>query len=248
MITSRQNSFIKEIKSLSEKKRRDEKGLFTVEGVKGVKEALASSFGVCAVVGTEKGFSFFTEGSVPSSVRVETVSEDVFSSITTESSPQGIIAVVKKPTVKPPKSENAIFLDRVSDPANVGAIVRTAVCAGITDIYLYGTADPFGEKAVRASMGGIFRVNFIEADGTASDCPLPLVVADMNGENVFERKTESNFCLVIGNEANGVSDEVKKRASFTVRIPMKNGMESLNAGVSAGILVYALDKNARKGE
>jgi tRNA G18 (ribose-2'-O)-methylase SpoU len=71
---------------------------------------------------------------------------------------------------------------------------------------------------------------------------IPFVIADMNGKNVFEFSTNENVCLVIGNEANGVSEFMRNKATYTVKIPMENGMESLNAGVAAGILMYQLKK------
>ena len=91
-------------------------------------------------------------------------------------------------------------------------------------------------------MSGVFRANIMRAeiDEILSVINLPLVVADMNGQNVFELKLSKPICLVIGSEGNGVSDFVKDKADLTVKIPMENGMESLNASVSAGILMYAL--------
>ena len=94
-------------------------------------------------------------------------------------------------------------------------------------------------------MGGVFRAKIYTCtkQQALDGIKLPIVVADMKGENVFENTLKGDFCLVIGNEGHGVSQEVKSRASHTVSIPMQNGMESLNASVSAGILMYALKKN-----
>jgi 23S rRNA (guanosine2251-2'-O)-methyltransferase len=96
-------------------------------------------------------------------------------------------------------------------------------------------------------MSGIFRVSVMRADvkDILSVLNLPLYVADMDGQSVFEHSAKGNVCLVIGNEGHGVSDEVKKAADFTVKIPMENGVESLNAAVSASILMYNLKMNAR---
>ena len=93
-------------------------------------------------------------------------------------------------------------------------------------------------------MSGVFRANIMRAEinEILSVINLPLVVADMDGQNVFELNLSKPCCLVIGSEGNGVSDFVKDKADLTVKIPMENGMESLNASVSAGILMYALKR------
>ncbi len=240
MITSKSNALIKRIRSLSDKKFRDEFGLFVVEGVKSVNEAINSSLEVSVIVGTEKGLSAISSGGE----KIEQVSEEVFLSISGEKSPQGVLAVVNKPKAISPFSGNrAILLDGVSDPANVGAIIRTAAAVGITGVFAVGScADPFSPKSVRASMGGIFKINYRETEYSkiSEEIGLPLIVADMGGENIFNFSVPEKFCLVIGNEGKGVSQTLKSNADYTVSIPMENGVESLNAAVSAGILMYLL--------
>lgn len=242
MITSKQNSFIKEIRSLSDKKFRDKLNLYLVEGIKPVKEALDLNLSVFAIIGTEKGLSQIDANGV----RVECVSEEVFRSISAEVTPQGVIAVIKKPEnlLKKPCS-SCILLDGVSDPSNVGAIIRTAAASGYKTVFMTEEcADPFSPKAVRSSMSGVFRVNIARAklEEILSVVDLPIYVADMQGENVFTHTPKSDFCLVIGNEGHGVSKVLKDKADFTVSIPMQNGVESLNAAVSAGLLMYNLKK------
>ena len=242
MITSKQNSFIKEIRSLSDKKFRDKLNLYTVEGTKIVKEALGLKLPICAVLGTEKGLT----GLTVDGIRVEYVSEEVFSSISTEKSPQGVIAVIEKPknqVISP--LTNCLLLDGVADPANVGAIIRTAAASGYNTVYLTeDCADQFSPKAVRSSMSGVFRVKTVRAkvEELLSVINLPIYVADMCGENVFTHTPKDNFCLVIGNEGRGVSSTLKNKADFTVSIPMENEVESLNAAVSAGLIMYGLKK------
>lgn len=239
MITSRQNAFIKEIRSLADKKNRDALNLYVAEGIKTVLEAVKANQKIYAVIGTEKAIR---QVSLPD-CRVETVSEDVFKSISSEVSPQGLLAVIEKPVYDyAMPTSSCVFLDGVSDPSNVGAVIRTAVASGYDSVYLCETADPYGPKAVRASMSGIFKVkvyNVIREDFVKTN-RLPIVIADMDGENVFDIKTDKDVCLVIGNEGKGVSAFMKQNSNITVSIPMQNGMESLNASVSAGILMYAL--------
>ncbi len=244
MITSKQNALIKEIKSLSDKKFRDRLGVFVVEGVKPVREAVELGLNVRNVVVTEKGALSIAN----LNIAFETVSDEVFHYISEEKSPQGVLAVVYKPQneLKPPKSR-CLLLDAVSDPSNVGAIIRTAAAAGYSDVYMtLDSADAYSNKAVRASMTGVFRVNVMRADidDLLSVINLPLYIADMDGEDVSTVVPKSDFCLVIGNEGRGVSDKILNKARFTISIPMQNGVESLNAAVSAGILMYSLNKKA----
>ena len=246
MITSKQNSFIKEIRSLSDKKFRDKLNLYTVEGTKLVREALALSLPVYAIIGTQKGLLGINAGAV----RVEEVSDEVFASISSEISPQGVIAVIYKPEnqlVAPTSS--CVLLDGVSDPSNVGAILRTAAAAGYDTVYMTDDcADPFSPKAVRASMSGVFRVNIVRATRTQllSVIDKDIVVADMGGENVYQTKIDGDFCLVIGNEGHGVSEEIIKAAKKVISIPMENGIESLNAAVSAALLLYGIKASSIK--
>lgn len=240
MIISKQNALIKEIKSLSDKKFRDRLNVFVVEGIKPVREAIALNLKIRNVILTEKASALIGEGNF----NREIVSDQVFDYVSEEITPQGALAIVYKSdnVIKSPTGK-CLLLDGVSDPANVGAIIRTAAAAGYNDIYMTAEcADPYSQKAVRASMSGIFRVNVMRGDiqSLLSVINLPVWVADMNGQNVYSAKNTGDFCLVIGNEGRGVSEELKARANFTVSIPMENGMESLNAAVSAGILMYSL--------
>lgn len=247
MITSKQNSLIKEIRSLSDKKFRDRLGLYLVEGSKIVKEAVELKLPITAIVGTERGLDGIDGGLV----RTELVTEEVFSSISSEVNPQGVIAVIKKPENKlVSPNESCVLLDGVADPANVGAIIRTAAAAGYNTVFLTeDCADQFSPKAVRSSMSGVFRVDTIRASVSQllDLINLPVYVADMDGENVFTHTPSGAFCLVIGNEGHGVSSAVRNSASRTVSIPMQNGVESLNAAVSAALLMYNLkDKELKK--
>lgn len=243
MITSRQNALVKEIRALKDKKVRDESGLFVIEGVKTVKEALECGVSVKNVVCTEKGLSLI--GLAESAVTL--VTDDVFKSISDEVTPQGVIATAYKPVypLSPPEGDS-ILLDGVSDPKNVGAIIRTAAAAGYKDLYLVNAADPFSPKAVRASMSGIYKVrtHTCTIEEAFSIINAEFIVADMRGENAFAFKPSGSFCLVIGNEGNGVSPAVKNAVKTAVSIPMQNGTESLNAAVSAGILMYALKNSS----
>ena len=176
------------------------------------------------------------------------VSEDVFRHLSDEKTPQGVLCRVRipeTPLVAP--TGKCLVLDGVADPGNVGTILRTANAAGYSAIYLTeDCADPYSPKSVRASMSGVFFTKIYRAKRAEILSVLegiPVIVADMAGENVFSFVAPDKFALAIGNEANGISDELAGIASHTVKIPMQATQESLNAAISAGIIMYVLKRN-----
>ena len=238
IILSRQNPLVKELASLKEKKGRRRTGTFLVEGHKMVREAVASGMDVVRLI-LREDYAGETYG-LPA-VRL---GRDAFAAVCDEKTPQGIAAEVAIPlrSVQPPQGR-CLLLDGLQDPANVGAIIRTAVAAGYEDVYLAGCADPFSPKSVRASMSGVFFARIMQ--GTQEEilsaiAGMPVIAADMGGEDVFSYAAPEKFCLAVGSEGSGLSALVRGRADVTVRIPMDARTESLNAAVSAGILMYAL--------
>ena len=173
------------------------------------------------------------------------VSQDVFRFLSDEKTPQGVLCRVKIPqTSLAAPTAPCLILDGVADPGNMGAIIRTANAAGYKEIYLVdGCVDAYAPKSVRASMSGIFFTKLYQGSREeilAAVQGVPVIVADMQGESVFRFTAPEKFALVIGNEANGVSVEMRNAAKYTVKIPMEQTQESLNAAVSAGILMYVL--------
>lgn len=240
VIVSRSNPQVKELASLKEKKYREQSGAFLVEGEKMVRECIASGMNVRRLIVREdrEGETY----GLPAIV----LGADAFRAATDTISPQGIAAEVELPrcAVRPPR-KNCIFLDGVSDPSNVGAIVRTAVAAGYEELYLADCADPFSPKSVRASMSGVFYARLMRGDRETLLSALEgvaLIAADMEGENIFSFTPPKQFALCIGNEGNGLSRAVFARATHRVRIPMDARTESLNAAVSAGIMMYQLNQ------
>jgi TrmH family RNA methyltransferase len=244
ILTSKNNPIIKETAALKEKKGRKEHGLFLIEGWKMARECQKSDFEIERVFVSEiyDGEISFPEGLI---VRV---SDDVFRHLSDEKTPQGILCRARIParSLVPPKG-NCLLLDGVADPGNLGAILRTANAAGYKEVYLTKEcADPYSPKSVRASMSGVFFTQIYRAERSEILAVLkevPILIADMGGANVFSYVPPKQFALVIGNEANGVSDEVKNAAFQTVKIPMQDTQESLNAAISAGIIMYVLQKD-----
>ncbi len=243
ILTSKNNPLIKETASLKEKKGRKEQGLFLVEGRKMVAECLKSHLQIERVFLTE---AYDGEVPFPDDMQVR-VSEEVFRFLSDEKTPQGILCRLRIPKeeVLPPTGKG-LFLDGVADPGNMGAILRTANAAGYSEVYLTSDCtDPYAPKSVRASMSGLFFTKLYRGERAELLSLLegtPIVVADMGGANVFTFTPPKRFLLAIGNEANGISDEVRARASHTVKIPMRDTQESLNAAVSAGIIMYELSR------
>lgn len=244
ILTSKNNPLIKETAGLKEKKGRRELGSFLVEGVKMARECQKSGLKIekIFVAETYDGENFDESKTV-------VVSQDVLRFLSDEKTPQGVVCRVRIPTEKlqPPKGK-CLLLDGVADPGNMGAIIRTANAAGYDELYLTkDCTDPYSPKSVRASMSGVFftKLYVAERDEILSVLNgIDVLVADMNGENVFNFVAPEKFALVIGNEANGVSAQVRKVATRTLRIPMQSTQESLNAAVAAGVSMYLLAKDA----
>ena len=238
--SSKQNALVKEIASLKDKKYRNKLGLFVAEGVKMVNEAISSGVKIKTVVATTETLPLITKGNYS----VMEVTSEVFKYMSDETTPQGALAVIYayNGEVLPPK-QNSLILDGVSDPGNMGTIIRTAAAFGYTDLYLINCVDPYSNKAVRASMSGIYFVNVYKTDLETTLSVLnnvEIIVADMGGENLDTFKTDKKHCIVVGNEANGVSDKLKAIATKTVGIPMREVTESLNVAVASAIMMYKL--------
>lgn len=241
MISAKSNEKIKALRSLAHKKYRRERGEYLVEGVKMVREAILSGQGVRMIAGVPEALSLLP----PTAAETIAVTREVYESFSDEVSPQGVAAAVRLPAFSPAAPQgNALFLDGISDPGNLGTMIRTAVAADFRDIYLAGCADPFSPKAVRASMSGIYFARLYEgcAEDLLGALDLPLIAADMKGENLFTFCPPARFAVAVGSEAKGLSEAVRGRAAHTVSIPMREETESLNAAVSAGIMMYVLSR------
>lgn len=241
-ITSKSNPLIKEISKLSDKKYRREFNKYIVEGTKPVNECLASAYEVEKIICSEELASAYPNAVV--------VSNDVFQYISSEKTPQGVMAVVKLPQTAPIAPQGScILLDNIQDPGNLGTIIRTANAAGYNEIYLLDCTDAFSPKAVRASMSGIFFVKVYRCSRNEIFSlfkDVPLICADMDGDNIFEFVPPDKYCLCIGNEGNGIGDDIIDRSKYRIRIPMSGTCESLNAAVSAGIAMYQLKSKSMR--
>lgn len=235
-VVSRTNALVKKLRKLSDKKYRAQFGEYVAEGKRWVSDALRlCPQNVVAVVRSQSG-GFEGADYV--------LSDEIFAEIADTQSSQGVLALMRIPA---PASEFCgdccLFLDRVRDPGNMGAIIRTACAAGYNDIVLNDCVDVYNPKVIRSSMTGVLNVRFHAANSldVLKENGYACVAASLGGQNAFEsRLSATKICLVIGNEAEGISPNVLRACDDCVTIPMSQNMESLNAAVSAGILMYVL--------
>ena len=246
-ITSLKNPKVQLWKSLKDRKGRRETGCFMAEGRKMVEEALASAFPVEALLVDEARLAEFT---LPADVPLYALPENVLAAVCDTKTPQGIAAVVKISSTAAP-GRKVVALDGVQDPGNVGTIIRTADAAGLEGIILSEQcADVFSPKTLRATMGSVFRMPIVvtgDLPGYLTDLRedgYSVISSQLDGEPFYQRRpVGEKFCLIIGNEGNGISDEVKATATHKVKLPMRGGAESLNAAIAAGIMMYDLMKD-----
>lgn len=247
-ITSASNSRYKLFKSLLQKKGRQETGLFCVEGIKSVNDALNSPYEVECLIVCE-GFSKIPDCTSP----VYVLAKPLFEKLCDTKTPQGITAVLKMKANQAfiPKAGGAyVYCDGVSDPGNAGTIVRTADAAGFNGvIFSAGSVDIYAPKTVRASMGSFFNIEII-TEKTAEDLKEYIDAGFEAIGGVLSDKTvdfkdvdyKKPLIIVLGNEANGISREVLSLCRH-VKIPIFGKAESLNVSVAAGILMYEWSRN-----
>lgn len=229
---------IKLIASLSQKKYRLKYKLFIAEGVKVVRELLSSSFELetlFCVVGFD--FEVFDQ-------KIVRISESDLQKISNLKTPNKVLGLFRIPDQKPPKDKNLIVaLDAVNDPGNLGTIIRLCDWFGVDQIICSnGTVDSYNQKVVQASMGSLTRVviHYVDLENYLINTKLPTFIADMDGENVYKSYLPKEGILIMGNEANGVSEEIKKRVTTKIAIPRfgeTQKTESLNVASASAILL-----------
>lgn len=176
------------------------------------------------------------------------VNDGDFARLADTKHPQGILAVVRQreyAIADLPEGDIYIFLDTIQDPGNLGTIIRTAEAAGVTAVIMNkGCADVYSPKVVRSTMGSIFRVPFVyteklpEAVEIIKRAGVTVYAASLEGTSIFREDLAEKRAFIIGNEGNGISEEVLALADRAVYIPMAGQVESLNAAISAAILMY----------
>lgn len=234
------NADIKRIRALSQKKYREEYGLFVVEGEKMLNEVLNSDFVIESVY------------------RKDDIGENSMSRISMLASPSPVLTTVQIPDKSEIRKRDilstlSLAIDSINDPGNMGTIMRLADWFGIDTIYVTeDSVDIYNPKVVQASMGAIFRVKVIYTDlnelvSEYKEAKIPVYGAFLDGEIIYEAELSDKGLIVIGNESTGISDNIGKMVDKRLFIPpypasAENATESLNVAIATSIICYEFRK------
>lgn len=251
-ITSKDNDFIKHIKKLKDKKYRDISNEYVIEGVKLVAEAIQESAKIKHIVLCDdcERSDFIPKDLMYEIAKYDCiyVTDNLFKYLSEVQNPQGILAIIEKNNKDNQidySQDIIVALDDLQDPGNLGTILRTVDSIGLTQILVSkGTADCYNPKVVRSTMGAIFRIKLIECEDLAKTLKeikkhkFKVMVSSLQTDNSIYDANYNKKVLVIGNEANGVKEDIQNLADEKVKIPMLGKTESLNASVATGIILY----------
>lgn len=251
-ISSKENKLIKSVRKLiTSARERKEQGVFVLEGLRLCADAALCGFAIETVIVSEKIEESERLSAIlnRSKQRVR-VPDGLFSALCDTVTPQGVLCIVSRPFERSVESiENGkyLVLENTADPANLGAMARTAEALGISGIIISNVScDPFSPKSQRAGMGALLRLPVIESRDIISD----IGILKSKGFKIFasvvkdadcfvtEADYSGNCCILIGNEANGLSEETISACDKKVTIPMNGRAESLNAAAAAAILMW----------
>ncbi len=257
-ITSNHNERIKFVKRLERRRFREQQGLFVAEGVRLV-ESILDRGQLCEVYYSQKILESSRGHRLIQQIKTEKVAsyyctDQVLATISQTDTSQGILATVRQPRPivdwsSPAKKDLILIIDRIQDPGNLGTILRTALGVGVDGIWLIeGTVDLFNPKVVRASAGAVLGLPFSYMSSAtcvahARDLGLELIASEIeDGVSYFKCNFLQPVALIIGNEANGVSDFLKFQASRKVFIPQTESVQSLNAAIATAVLLYEIKR------
>ena len=274
VITSRQNPRIKSVCALSDKKEREQSGLFRFDGIKLLEEADRKGVEIVGIYVRESAFGSLRVRLDDVLVRHEAcvtlVSDSACEKLTEEKAPEGVVTVARQMQALHPKwdaeceawtgeTKGCIcLLEAIRDPGNLGTVIRTAAAMGIGTLILSSDcADLYHPRTVRAAMGALFTQRIIRVEkGT-----LPCVIGGLRcaGRRVFatalhqdalrlgEVALRQSDCVVIGNEGHGLTEETVAACEACMIIPMQEGSESLNAATAAAICMWELSRTSIGG-
>ena len=260
MITSTGNARVKQLVTWQKKRKaRDEEGVYIVEGIRMYREAPRAQ--VREVYVSEQFYSRYGEelGLSAWGRQMEILSDHVFSHVSDTKTPQGILAVVKQQPYSfeellgKEKASFLLILDHLQDPGNLGTIMRAAEAAGVTGILMSSDCvDIYNPKTIRSTMGALYRVPFVVSEDFTGDIErlkkagVSTYAAHLGATISYEGADYKKPCaFMIGNEANGLSDEVAALADCKILIPMAGQVESLNAAMAATVLMFEAARQRR---
>ena len=257
MITSTANAQVKNLAQLIKKSKvRTEQGVYVVEGVKMFQEAPKDE--IVKVYVSEELYEKGTLQEHLKEVPYEVLKTDVFNHVADTKTPQGVLCVMKQKKytleqLMDGKCPLLLVLENLQDPGNLGTMMRTAEGAGVTGVLLSrGSVDIYNPKTIRSTMGSIYRVPFLYTDDLMGDMEklhekgITTYAAHLKGKGFYDEESyKEPTAFLIGNEGNGLSDELSEKAKQYIKIPMEGQLESLNAAVAAAILMYEASRQRR---
>lgn len=257
MITSTSNAQIKRLLQLQKKsKARNEEKVFVVEGLRMFSEVPAKR--VEKVYISEALYNKKKQELDLDRFSYEVLSNSVFEYVSDTKTPQGILCVVKQQSYNIEellniKNPHFMVLDNLQDPGNLGTIVRTAEGAGVNAVFLSKeSVDIYNPKTIRSTMGSIYRMpviyveDLIELLSIFKQKGIKSYAAHLEGKNSYDQEDyKEGTAILIGNEGNGLRDEVSNAADIWVQIPMQGQVESLNAAIAASILMFEVYRQRR---
>ena len=241
-MTSPQNPTLKLIRSLSEKKHRQEHGLFVAEGEEVLERARRE--------GWEPVYLLTTTHAEPwGDAALMLVTEKIMGQVSAQKNPPRKIGIFRQSYAPDVTTQGVwVALEDMRDPGNLGTIIRTADAAGASGVILAGqSCDPFSPDCVRATMGSVFGVPLVRMDQKAfldfcRGWPGESVGTHLKATESYRRPYKSPTLLVMGSEGRGLSPELSEACSTLVRIPMKGGAESLNVAIATGLMLFEVQK------
>ena len=260
MITSASNTQVKNIIQLNQKaKARREQGLFVAEGRKMFGEAPRDWISkVYVTESLTSDSSLMEQISMLPEGKAEIVADHVFRQMCDTKTPQGILTVLRKPVwtiqdILRGDSPLIMILEDLQDPGNAGTILRTGEGAGVSGILLTKTCvDITNPKVIRSTMGSVYRMPFLYVESVVSltqelkDRNIRTFAAHLHGKNSYDQESYTGgTAFLIGNEGKGLTDEAAESADCLIRIPMCGKVESLNAAMASGILMYEAARQRR---
>ena len=249
MITSSQNPKLKLVRALMGRAReRREANAFVVEGVRLVEEAVNAGwkfqFALYSDGLSDRGRSLLNT-LLTHQIDTEEVAGDLLQKLSDTESPQGVLAILDDSQLPIPEVLDFVLIpDQVRDPGNLGTLLRSAAATGVQAVFLPPeTTDPFAPKVLRSGMGAHFRLpihamTWEEIEQISRSANLQMYIADMDGASCWETDLRQPLALVVGGEAEGVSEDARRLSKGKISIPMAGNVESLNAGVAGSVLMF----------
>ena len=255
VIESKDNALFKYTKKLKERKHRTKENKYIIEGFRLVQEAFKANCNIEYIIvnesGKEKVEDYLSE--YMDNIKIYEMKNELFSQLSSTENTQGIVAIANiNNSISDINGDFYLLCDKVQDPGNLGTIIRTAHAAGVNAVILTkGTVDIYNDKTIRSTMGSIFYVPIIQDEDLSvvkdlKEKGFSIVATSLEGKNdFFDEDLTGKIVITVGNEGNGVSNEVYDISDKKVKIPMPGGAESLNVGVATSIILYERVRQTR---